>query len=384
MKITYVLNSGNYGGMEWHVIFLVEGMVKKGYEVFVWCPDGAIVEELENVGAKVTKRSVGFDLDPFYISSLAKFLKENEVSVVHAHELKAGVNAMIAGTLAGVKVRVSHTHTPISEWQISKLKRTLNKLVYSFAVNMFSLFEIALTPSREKVKRGEGIKKTKLHVIKNANAVKVENFVIDSDLKKAYRKEIFERHSIAHDAFVWGCVGRTSEEKGHKILLNAFKSFYDLLTEEEKRKQYLLIVGGGPLEDYLRGKIREYGLSGHAIVTGRFTPEDQIKYFSSIDMFIHPSLAEGFGIVLVEAMVAGIPVLASALEVFKEVGSDTISFFKRGDEKDLSVKMKESLNNINQVHSLAKKAQKRAVSLFSFENFVNAYEEFYLDLLRVN
>jgi len=128
MKIAYILNSGNFGGMEKHVLDLCQGMIQHGHQVFVWCPSGDMVPSFEKAGAQVTQIKIRFDIDPTYIKRLARFLKENRVDIVHAHELKAAVNSLIAGRLAGVNVRISHTHTPISEWQISRWKKKINLL----------------------------------------------------------------------------------------------------------------------------------------------------------------------------------------------------------------------------------------------------------------
>src|SRR5688572_29126389 len=145
MNILYTLNSAKPGGMEQHTLDLVKSMVERGHRVFVWCPQGDVAEWFRYGGALVSEVSLTYDIDPGYIFKLVKFLKDHQIDVVHAHELKATVNTLIAAKIAGTKVRVSHTHTPISTWQMNPVIRFLDTVLYSVLVNLLSTCEIALT-----------------------------------------------------------------------------------------------------------------------------------------------------------------------------------------------------------------------------------------------
>ena len=382
MKIAYILNSGNFGGMEKHVLDLCQGMVQQSHQVFVWCPPGDMVEAFEKSGAKVTQAEIGLDIDPGYIKRLAKFLKENEIEIVHAHELKAAVNSLIAGKKAGVKVRISHTHTPISEWQISGLKKRLNLFVYPRVVNKLATYEIALTLSRKNIKIEEGIKEEKLRVLENPNAVNVSRLSLGSNIKEQYRKDIMSKLEIAGECVIWGCLGRLTEEKGHKILIEAFKTFIQGMSSEESNKHHLVLAGGGPLEEGLKNQIEKNKLESKVTITGKLSPQEVIRYYSAFDFFVHPSLAEGFGLVLIEAMATNTPVLASDLEVFKEVGDDTILYFKKGEPQDLARVMQEVISNKHDLNLLTRRAHKRVVDNYSFDKFIDCYHKFYLELLQ--
>ena len=79
MKILYVLNSPNFGGMEWHVNDLVVSMKKKGHDVFVWCPSGQMMDVYRESGAICTDALKKFDIDPNYNFKLTKYLKRKSV-----------------------------------------------------------------------------------------------------------------------------------------------------------------------------------------------------------------------------------------------------------------------------------------------------------------
>ena len=72
MKILYVLDSGKYGGMEWHVYDLIKGMIKNGHEVYVWCPAGDMTELYRGLGAQIVYVDIHDDLDFAYIKRLSE------------------------------------------------------------------------------------------------------------------------------------------------------------------------------------------------------------------------------------------------------------------------------------------------------------------------
>lgn len=211
MKILYVHNSAKLGGMEQHVLDLVNGMIRSGYEVFVWCPEGKPAENYRKSGAEVYTRGIKSDLDFKYIDELAIFLKRKEINIVHAHELKAVVNTLLAARKVATPVRITHSHTPISEWKIGALKKKFNVLIYSFLVNRYSDVEIALTESKKKIKVKEGIKENKLAVI--PNGINIEKFAISHLEKREAEEEIRKKYGISKNAFVFGNVSRLTREK---------------------------------------------------------------------------------------------------------------------------------------------------------------------------
>lgn len=380
MRILYTFNSGNPGGMERHVLDLVVGMTSHGHKVFVWCNEGPIVDWYRDAGAKVFTKQIGFDVDIVYIQFLIKFLKDSNVDVVHAHELKAVTNSLIAGHFARTKVKISHTHTPISEWKIGKFKKSVNVLGYSRLVNWLADSEIALTDSRKRVKVKEGIKQEKLFVI--PNGIDVEQFTVGETRKNSYKNDILSKYGVPSEKFIFGNVSRTTLEKDHETLIRAFD---DLLQYKEVNSEnvHLLIAGGGELEENLKKLVDELGLIGNVTITGQFPDEEKIKLYSAFDAFVFPSLAEGFGIVLIEAMAMGLPAICSNLEVLEEVGGSAVfSYFEAGDYENLSQKMHELYMKRDRLENVSENAVERVRDKYSLEKFVNSYEDLYANFLE--
>lgn len=381
MKILYTLNSSKFGGMEVHVLDLVKGMVKKGHEVFVWCPEGQMSDLYKESGAQVTNEIIKRDIDGGYIKKLTSFVNENKIEIVHAHELKAVINSLLACNKTDAKL-VTHTHTPISEWQINPLKRFLNTKLNSFMVNKYSDVEIALTDSKKRVKIKEGLKEDRLFVI--PNGLDTTKFILSSIQRYEYEKEIKARYGIPETAFIFGDLGRISEEKGHEILVRAFAKF--LKTHIFRKENfYLMIVGGGVLEEKIGNLVKELGIEKNVVITGRFEDVDKVKYLSTFDVFVFPTLAEGFGIVLIESLFMGIPTIASDLEVLKEVGGEFVDFFKVGDSDDLADKMEDEYNKTGGDNKFIIEGAKEFVEKnYSMESFYENYENLYKKLIGEN
>ena len=377
MNILYTLDSGNFGGMEKHVLDLVEGMVAKGHFVFVWCREGELVDVYKSKGARVFIKKLHFDIDPFYILELIIFLKKHKIQVVHSHELKAASNALLAASIAGVRARITHVHTPISEWEESvPVKRLIRPFVifwYSFLVNLLSFSEIALTESRKTVKIKEGIRPKKLRVIHNG--IDLRKYEDLQSRSGEYRQEILQRYKVPSSAFILGNVSRMSQEKGHSILINAFAKL--VKSGDISDNFYLLLAGGGVLENELRDLTKNLGIADKVIITGVFNEEDHVKFYATIDLFVFPTLAEGFGYVLVEAMSSRHPVVCSDLEVLKEVAGNTVKYFKTGDMDDLYIKIVETYKLFKSQNYVLDEAYNRVKNEYSLEKFVDKYEMLY-------
>ena len=104
------------------------------------------------------------------------------------------------------------------------------------------------------------------------------------------------------DEFVWGYMANMVADKGHETLLRAFASV-DGGT--------LQLAGDGPLRGRLEKLVSELGLSDRVSFTGNILREVAPYFFQGIDAFVHPSRYETFGIVLVEALASGRPVVAT-------------------------------------------------------------------------
>jgi glycosyltransferase involved in cell wall biosynthesis len=113
------------------------------------------------------------------------------------------------------------------------------------------------------------------------------------------------------DTPVLGAVGRLVKEKGFECLLDAFAAVV-----HERPNLRLVIIGEGPTRKVLEARIDELGLRGNVLLPGHL--EDAAQLYRAFDWVAIPSLEEGLGLIMQEAVMAGIPVLSSELPVFRE------------------------------------------------------------------
>jgi 1,2-diacylglycerol 3-alpha-glucosyltransferase len=100
-------------------------------------------------------------------------------------------------------------------------------------------------------------------------------------------------------------IGRVAKEKGLDLLVNAFAKVI-----AERPQARLLLVGGGPYRRVMEGLVQRYGLSGKVIFTGVVPHEEIPDYAAAADLFVFTSVTDTQGLVLVEAMAAGVPAVA--------------------------------------------------------------------------
>jgi len=368
-NILIVTNSGDRGGMEVHILNILEGLHNE-FNFYVACPKGSIVSEYQKY-ASVINLSPKLDIDPLYIFRLVKIIRSAGISIVHTHELKAGVNGLIAASFAKVPLKISHQHTPISNWQISKLKKIINKFAYTLVVNRLATWEVALTEEIKRQKVKEGINPEKMVVI--PNGINLKKLKVLSKLKERYNNEIRQRYGVGVSDLLIGNVSRLTVEKGHTVLIKAIR---ELENEKKINRVKFIIVGDGVLRDGLERAVKSCGLSERVIFTGFVNEEEKFKLLSSFDIFVFPSLAEGFGISVVEALASHLPSVLSDLSVLKEVIGDAALYFECGNTLDLKERLKEIISSKNLREELFAKAGER-VKNYSIEKFWGRYRNLY-------
>ena len=173
-------------------------------------------------------------------------------------------------------------------------------------------------------------------------------------------------------------IGTFEERKDLLTLVKAFKLFKDNTNSNHK-----LVLAGSK---YINGKkqvyksIKKYVLKNNLIssiiMPGYIKKKQAIYYYNNAFSYVFPSIDEGFGIPLIEAMRARVPVICSDIEIFKEIGGDSVIYFKKQDHNDLYSKLKLILDNKMNIRDFIQKANKRTDS-FNQKKFIKGFEKLY-------
>jgi glycosyltransferase EpsF len=222
-------------------------------------------------------------------------MRQEKYQAVHAHNMFNCGFSMLAATLAGVPVRIAHSHSALDDGN-STVKRVyetvMRFLILICSTDLVGCGEKAgrrLFGERAWAKRGNLI----------LNGIDIAAFAYDPQKRNAIREQLG-----LGERFVLGHAGHLAEVKNQSFLL-------ELMPEVLKQRPdaMLLLLGEGGDRPMLEQKIRDMGLEGHVIMTGNVT--NVADYLSAMDVFVFPSLFEGTPLSILEVQANGLPCVIS-------------------------------------------------------------------------
>lgn len=174
-------------------------------------------------------------------------------------------------------------------------------------------------------------------------------------------------------------VCRLMEQKGLDYLLDSIP----LVDKELKGKAHFVLLGRGPMLEHLQSKARKLGVEEKiSFLAERFSEKDLSALYAASDCFVLPSLWEPFGIVLVEAMATGKPVVGTAIGGIPEI----IEHGKNGflvqprDARALAERISFVLQNRKTAKKLGAEGRRDVVRKFTWDQTAKSYEKFYAKL----
>jgi glycosyltransferase involved in cell wall biosynthesis len=175
-------------------------------------------------------------------------------------------------------------------------------------------------------------------------------------------------------------VGRLVEYKGVNQLLGAFKELV------VGRESYLLIAGDGPLRQELEAEADALGITNSVVFTGRVGEEELPLYYAACDVFVLPSVTrqEAFGLVLVEAMASGKPVVSTNFSGMPYVVGDAGLLVEPGDPIALYKALEDVLGDRALASELGGRGRKRVLELFQRDVVCAAIKAVYKSTVHKN
>lgn len=231
------------------------------------------------------------------ISPLKAILRDGKYDVVHIHSGSISVLSLAARAAKkmGVNKVIVHSHAD----GISKnLKYRISRIINSYNMNNYPDVYCACSLRAGEWKFSKRIVKNQLIIIKNG--IDVDRFSFNKTIRDRIRMD----YQIETNEILIGQVGRLSVQKNHLFTLKMFKELH-LQANQYK----LMFVGDGELRNEIEAFITDNGLDDYVILVG--SVNNVQDYLSAMDVFVFPSLYEGFGIVAIEAEATGLPVIAA-------------------------------------------------------------------------
>lgn len=298
MKILHVETGRHlYGGPQ-QVLYLIGALEERGCECMLICPpDSGIDAAARMQGLNVRNLFCAGDLDLPFAYRLVQFLQDSRPDIVHCHSRRG------ADMLGGLAASITEIPAVVSR----RVDNTEMRLVAALRYRPFRKI-IAISQAIAKVLREHGVDEERIEIIRSA--VDTERFALRPDCSSV-RAEF----NAPKGTFVMAAAGQLIPRKGHRYLLEAVA-----MLREQLPSFRLIIFGEGYLNNQLRAQAASLGL-GDVVQFAGFR-DDLDDFMACIDLFVHPALTEGLGVIALKAQAAGVPVVGFAAGGMPEAVAD--------------------------------------------------------------
>ena len=357
-------------GVGMHVIGLAQMLLQYGHEVhLIYSPirlDHVFQGGLSNMpqGYAIPlamQRKPGLD-DFRCIKFMRKYLKEHgPFDILHGHSSKGGALLRLAGIgLPGAKIYTPHaliTQDP----SLSRLKRIFFEWAEKILAKFTDMF-IAETNEEHEELRRLGVISGKIVII--ANGIEAPNL--------PDRMTTRARLNLSEDEVVIGFVGRFVTQKGPEIIIQAMAS---LVEQFQGQEITLVMVGDGDLREKLQEMARRLGIALRVRWMGEVPWELQMPAF---DILALPSLYEGMPYVLIEALFAGLPIVAAKVGGAKLIVEPEVNGYlvPRGDPQSLARALGELIIDPAKRSKFGKASLKKS-QFFTLDNMTSRIQSLY-------
>lgn len=344
MKILHVITTLDSGGAEKQLLNLIRTQLLNGNSVAIcfFKGKGELLETLINLGCKIRKLPSSLN----GVVSLKGFIRQIKPDVIHAHLPQSELFAVLA---KGKTPLVCSKHNAEQFWP--RKNKILSKFI-SLLVNSRASAVIAIS---------QGVKDflDSIGELQNIRCIRVIHYGFDSTvIIRSIRSAPKQKH------FRFLCISRLTNQKDLPTLLKAFaihKSSYE--------NSYLTIVGRGELQFELKQLTSNLGIDSSVSWIPHTMEVDML--YQSHDCFVLTSKYEGFGMVLLEAMQAGLPILCSSSQTTREVlGDSHPGLFDVGDYQSLANLM----SRISEIHEYSQNCTVTRERLIAFDPVIS-YEQ---------
>jgi len=364
MRVLHFLDTTNRGGAETQVLDVCRNARDFGIELtFVTAQGGALEERFRESGADFVKLNRKFPVDLYLASQLRNIIKEKSIQVVHGHQAVEGLHLYLAARgLKGVRRVLSFHGGTVLDW---KNRRALRFLIPRMHANVVV---------SEALKRN----------LAGADRLYVTDFTVipngaDTERIKPTGKNLKRELELPDDRRLIGMVGNFYSEprKDQLAVCRALPKIFAANPDVN-------MVFAGSIETGAEDKFAdclnfclENGIADRVHFLGGRSDIGDI--LAALDVFTLSSFREGLPIVVLEAMLAGLPLVLSDIDPLVEVsdGGRCAEIFKTGDAEDLARRLSGLLENEARRHELAERAKDFAEKNYSIVAHLTALRALY-------
>lgn len=336
-------------------------------------------QELKDLSYSGSKFILGAMVWIFFKS--LKTIKKEKIELIHAQGFLSGILSYILSKITRIPYIIT-----IQSADFSVYHHKLNiKPIVSFYEKMErAIFRNAkhchaISKHLENHLLKYGLKET----IVIPNGVDIQKFVPDPDKMSTRKKLGFDTKNLIV------CVSRLEHKNGTHDLISAMNILINNSDASSKQSDQaldikLIILGGGSEKEKLQEMIDRFGLKDKIFLLGSVLYSEVPKYVGAADIFVRPSLAEGFGNVFIEAMAAGLAVIGTPVGGIPDFlrDGDTGLFCEPSNPKDLAEKIEELITDKNLAQKLINNGSKMAREEYNWVGIAKRVRELYMTSIR--
>ncbi len=253
--------------------------------------------------------------------TLLKLCLKYKFEIVISHHYKPSSLMAFVDRIHPLKTLFMVNHNP------NNLRRNARVSVVKYLFSKrWSFVGVSNWVKKDFLDRASFLSPERMHVLHNC--IDIEK-VTELQLP---RSEARQSLSVPTHSFVFGNIHRLDKSKGHDYMIKAFAK-----VSSKMESAMLIIIGGGERKSLLESIAKEHGVEEKVKLVGVL--HNASSYATAFDVFVSPSLHEGFGLGLLEGMAASLPTLTSTGGASPEVVGDTSLQFPPGDADKLAEQM---------------------------------------------
>lgn len=350
------------GGVQEHIAATQAELNKRGHEAVIITPQprsykGETPKGMIFIGGSADFKSPMHTVVQVSVTGSAEkidaVLEQEKFDVLHIHEPWIPiVSRQLLSRSQAVNIGTFHARLPDT-----RVSKTIERVIKPYTKSILKYIDCFTAVSDPAAQYLRHLAKVDVNMIPNG---------IDLRKYKPDTSASFEKPTIFY-------VGRLEKRKGVKYLIKAFKLLQDRMPDAQ-----LLIGGTGPDREKLEALVAEQQISNVQFL-GYLEDTEKIKLMQKADVFCSPALyGESFGIVLLEAMACGTPVVAGANPGYQTVLQDTgaIGIVNSKDASDFARRLEIFLTNEN-LRKLWQSWAKTYIEQFDYRHIVDRYEALY-------
>lgn len=368
-KILFLHSSAEMYGSDRSLLNIVKYIDKQKFQIFVILPcHGPLLEQMKQIPdvhvevfeiAVLRRKNLSLRGSVEYINSfrtssryLKSFIRKNRIDIVYTN-----TSVIFPGAVAA-----RHTGTR-NVWHVREIINSkMENAVISKAIHHYA--DIVITNSQETA-RALRIPQEKIRVVYNAVEEKE-----DSEI-------------TVHEGPVIGMAGRINRWKGQKLLVDAAEQVHRIFPEAVFKFAGCAYTGEEYLEKELKEYISDKGLQNVVTLCGQI--DDMDRFYSSLDVFVLPSIQpEPFGLVVIEAMEYGLPVIATNHGGPTEIIEDGVDGYlvDYTDSGEMAQRLIELLKDEKLRRYMGVNGKRKKRSMFAIENMVQCIDTVICDVLK--